>query len=592
MKSNLQEEHWRASFGAGDREAGLRLAELLHWRGEHGYAEEVLRRAGRGSDAVAARASLALGFSLAKRGYLEEAREALTTAERQADAKEAPDVLLNLAARWAVLGRGRDAEAAYRAVIEHAPRSAERAVAVYRLAHLLRDAGDTRASIVLLRRAVEESAEDLAPVAKLALGRSLEGRAYEDEREALYREVIASDHPDCAPEAALGLADLLADRGADEEAAELLELVVGSEHPEWAPAASRRLENLERGAIVKLVRLSAIPDERRTAFFSYCEQLHEDVREHRGSDLIAGGGAYCLRLDNEDSLVLLPGTSDRRTMTILHPLLLQIRGLVSFLATLLRGVCTAVGVVARVLVEAVSGACVAAGLRMETASEHRLSEALVRHGLTQAEAARAVALWEALARRKRRRKDLWIKSVATECSYQQQRRVDPPNVALTLKERLLRSVSRWSVRAPGAIRWTREFGRVPSWRCSDSAGRSLLRSTFGGHIAMSAPGTGKSLLALHVANVVQHRLTEHLQRSCIDASPGGLKQPLSCLELDEDDPGVKDFWRCQTAIDRVIGLPPGAKLQQLPAANLQHLTADRHCRRCDPTPKARPSDAE
>lgn len=554
MTESIREEHWRQGFAAGDREAGLRLGELMQGRGDVGHAQEILRHAGSGLGPVAARALFALGMSLTHGGHLHEASDAFEGAAELAQAESAPDVVLNLAARWTVLGREDDAEAAYWSVVEKAPDAAERAVAAYRLGRYCRDVERFAEGVGLLRRAVEEGTEDLVPFAKLELARALREQSNQEECEVLYRDVIRSDHPDRAPEAAVALAELHLARDEIVEARHLLELVVESEHPDWTPVAKGRLDAMAQKQLTNYLVVSCLsPVEHRRVFVSHSRA----DREQGWTVQLAVGNPHGVGLASNEEGLARDGSRTLLGGRITFARRLSNRQLV---ISSLRHVVALARAVRRVLTHLlrtpVAAACELAGSARTTASlERRLRAQLIRHGLTAAEAARAVSFYaglcargsvQSVAARGRPARSLWRESTSSLRAHQ-----GPLDVARSCVQRV-----RWYLARRTHLRGAQGFG-CPSPRMG-AHDRALLRSSFGAHIAMSAPGTGKSLLALHLANLVQHQLADRLQNWRALESDEGLSQDdgFSWLALDVDDPGVTDWHRCQMAIEHVFGAFP------------------------------------
>jgi tetratricopeptide (TPR) repeat protein len=547
VSSRLGEEQWLRRLRAGDGEAGLRLSELLQIRGENGYAEEVLRHTARGSGPVAARAAFALGLLLVERGYPGEAHEAFRAANNVADAGDSPDVVLNLAARWAALGRRSDAKQAYRSVVQHAPDRRDRALAAFRLSSLELEDDNCDAAIDLLRLAAADGMEDLAPVAKLELGRAL-GDESTEQREALYREVVESDHPDCAPEAAVRLSELLTNRGEVAEAHRFLDLAIASEHPEWADVATDLLKTMKQDLVAESLRSA---QGYRRLFISSSGQLYVEPCSAK-CDLVLGNPRWHQFACGDTAGPLttnLAGdcTSDDSTGPT------ELEGRMGFAWFV-----PALALLARRFTSSLLK-CVLPGshrlgrLSSWTSLERRIRDALVHHGLTAAEAARTVSLYAALRTSSTRRE---CDRAELSRSIGESRPYPGASGALNAVVGLMKPIPRLIRRELLRLReaWIGSGSIDPaSYLKLASRDLALLRSTLGVRIAMSGSDAGKGLLALHTANLVQHELIKELHVLSIRGGDEGLGDHGSALELDNNDPGVSDWQRCQYALSTVFG---------------------------------------
>jgi tetratricopeptide (TPR) repeat protein len=196
---------------------------------------------------VAARAQLRLHRLHLSIGQETEAWDALEGARELSDARQSPDVELELGAHAAALGQADEAREHFRAVLSaFSPRERMWALAAFRLGYVQYEQGAQTEAVALWRRAMRGADEDLLPHVLMRLADVLRQRGQSREVESLYERVIATDHPDLAPRAALALAGLREERGSYTSALGLFALTIASSHPDVAGVADIRHRDLLR----------------------------------------------------------------------------------------------------------------------------------------------------------------------------------------------------------------------------------------------------------------------------------------------------------------------------------------------------------
>jgi tetratricopeptide (TPR) repeat protein len=234
----------------GDVRAEARLQLGIHQaaQGRAEAAERAFAAVDPDDDRVAAaRASLRLHRLLIATGQTTEAWDALATTNELSDARHAPDVELELAARDATLGQHEEAAQRYRAVLaSRTHRDPLGALAAYRLGDLQSEQGARDRAAALWRLALHGADEGLRPHVLVRLADLLRGRPENREAEDLYQQAVASDHPDLAPRAALALASLLEQRDALSPALALYAIACASGHRDVAEIAELRRHALMR----------------------------------------------------------------------------------------------------------------------------------------------------------------------------------------------------------------------------------------------------------------------------------------------------------------------------------------------------------
>jgi tetratricopeptide (TPR) repeat protein len=245
----------------GDQAIYLRRQALAAQKsGDLGRAVELLHKAGETADAVqAGRARVSLARVWVDCGRPEQADLSLARALDKASPASAPDIYLDAAALWHVLGRTEAAGTAYRAVLNHAHRPTDRALAAFRLGHLGEEAGEYEEALALWQRSLVEADDQLRPFALLEVAGVLARLSREDEAIELYYQLVGSDHPDLSPRGGLLLARLLAERCQWSETLELLQLIIDSGHPEYGTEARSWRAELEREMLAGTLELIAQP---------------------------------------------------------------------------------------------------------------------------------------------------------------------------------------------------------------------------------------------------------------------------------------------------------------------------------------------
>lgn len=233
--------------------AALRLADVACERHEFDQAIKLLETAAyEGHAIIAPRAAFALGqiFSI-ELGESHKAQLAYRLASDLSTPEDVPDVVCNIAARWAVEGRTSEAINAYRGVIQAVESSSDdasmddRSVAAYRLGHLLSEAGDSAGAEEAWRWAINADDEVAAPHAAIALAELLagdpgRGRDVDD----LLTWAMHAHHPDCSPQAAFLLAGRCRQAARDYRALDLYRQVAECGHPDFAADAKRAMDEL------------------------------------------------------------------------------------------------------------------------------------------------------------------------------------------------------------------------------------------------------------------------------------------------------------------------------------------------------------
>lgn len=251
------ESRWLEQLGHPDVAtrgfAALRLADVACERHEFDRAITLLQTAAHeGHAIVSSRAAFALGqiFSI-ELAEPHKAQLAYRMASDLSTPEDVPDVVCNIAARWAVEGRVTDAISAYRGVIEAAHASSDdaamddRCVAAYRLGHLLSEAGDSTGAEDAWRWAINADDEVAAPHAAIALAELLAGEPGRgQEVDDLLTRAMRARHPDCSPRAAYELAGRYRQAGRDYRALQLYRQVVECGHPDFAAGAHRAIDEL------------------------------------------------------------------------------------------------------------------------------------------------------------------------------------------------------------------------------------------------------------------------------------------------------------------------------------------------------------
>ena len=285
--STGRERRWWNELRCGDAAtsstAAFALAALLCERERGEEAEAILRDFSKAdSDPIAAAATIRLAQLIERQNGSEEAALAFEAAASRASATDSPDVLLDLAARWATMGEIRRADEAYRNIGQECANPGLRAVAGFRLGVMQREAGLLRSAIHSWELSLEEASALLRPHLLVSLAEALlDGDAVPlDRAEALLQEVIDSDHPDLAPRAALRLARLKRGQGEFIDAYRLVQLVVNSEHPVFGPQAERERDRLVDGGELDALLELSWPDPNQLELSegyccpASCEPLH------------------------------------------------------------------------------------------------------------------------------------------------------------------------------------------------------------------------------------------------------------------------------------------------------------------------------
>lgn len=232
--------------------AALRLADLACERHEFARAIKLLQTAAHeGHVVVAPRAAFALGqvFSV-ELGDAHKAQLAYRLASDLSTPENVPDVVCNIAARWAVEGRTTDAISAYRGVMRAAESSSvsepgDASVAAYRLGHLLSEIGDSLGAEEAWRWAISTGDEAAAPHAAIALAELLGGNPDRArDVDSLLIWTMRANHPACSPEAGYKLACRCRKAGLDTRALELYQQVVACGQPEFAVDAQCAIDEL------------------------------------------------------------------------------------------------------------------------------------------------------------------------------------------------------------------------------------------------------------------------------------------------------------------------------------------------------------
>lgn len=235
----------RSADSSQSRRATHVLSALLCQRGERGGAERLLRDSLKAhGSAGAAGTWYRLGRLLEAESRISEAEAAFSQAHSLASVTEDPEVLMDLAARWASLKEVERSIDLYRLIATEGTVQRLRTLAFYRLARVQVELDQLEEAQRSFSRALAEASPDLEPFVLVSLAELLADRGETAEATELLQRAVGGNHHDQAPRAALALARLRSKEGDGLEAYRLYQLAAESEHPDVASVAAAEKEKL------------------------------------------------------------------------------------------------------------------------------------------------------------------------------------------------------------------------------------------------------------------------------------------------------------------------------------------------------------